>query len=74
MSGSAATFRAEQVKKEKRNQKTSGLQGAYRVEGWYCVHIAHERLLNAIDVTFRHMLLSEYRGLGQPPDSGSIVG
>ena len=38
------------------------------MEGWYCIHIAHDRLLNAIDMTFRHMLVSEYRDLGQPAD------
>ena len=38
------------------------------MENWYFVEIAHARLLNAIDVTFRHMLISEYRTLGQPAD------
>ena len=38
------------------------------MEHWYFVEIAHARLLNAIDVTFRHMLISEYRNLGHPAD------
>ena len=34
--------------------------------GWYCVHIEHIRLSNALNVTFRNLLLQEYRSLGEP--------
>ena len=33
---------------------------------WYCVQIEHKRLAMAINVTFRNMLIAEYRALGQP--------
>ena len=36
--------------------------------GWHCVHIEHMRLSNALNVTFRNMLLAEYRSLGTPAD------
>ena len=34
--------------------------------GWHCIHIEHVRLIKALDVTFRQMLISEYVDLGQP--------
>src|SRR5215210_5040640 len=33
---------------------------------WYCVYLEHPRLVGAIDVTFRNMLLGEYIELGEP--------
>jgi hypothetical protein len=34
------------------------------MSSWVCVHIEHERLSEAINVTFRNMLISEYREFG----------
>ena len=34
--------------------------------GWNCVHIEHKRLAIPLDVTFRNMLIDEYRHLGAP--------
>ena len=34
--------------------------------GWYCVHIEHMRLSDPLNVTFRNLLIGEYRSLGQP--------
>ena len=34
--------------------------------GWHCVHIEQTRLINAFDATFRNMLKTEYRALGEP--------
>jgi hypothetical protein len=36
--------------------------------GWCCVHIAHTRVARAVNVTFRNMLIDEYRILGEPKD------
>jgi len=36
------------------------------VGGWYCVQIDHPRLVRTIDLTFRNVLVGEYRDLGQP--------
>ena len=33
---------------------------------WYCVRIDHVRLAIPINVTFRNMLVDEYRDLGEP--------
>jgi hypothetical protein len=33
---------------------------------WYCVRIEQQRLARVINLTFRNMLLEEYRDLGQP--------
>lgn len=33
---------------------------------WYCIQIDHPRLVLTIDVTFRKMLIGEYRDFGQP--------
>src|SRR5882672_2709844 len=38
------------------------------MSSWVCVHIEHERLSEAINVTFRNMLISEYREFGEPKD------
>ena len=35
---------------------------------WYCVHIEHERLCEAINVTFRNMLIAEYRAFDEPKE------
>jgi len=35
---------------------------------WICVHIEHERLCEAVNVTFRNMLIAEYREFGEPKD------
>ena len=36
------------------------------MSNWVCVHIEHERLSEAVNVTFRNMLISEYREFGEP--------
>lgn len=36
--------------------------------GWYCVYIEHMRLTDAVNTTFRNMLIDEYRDKGQPRD------
>jgi hypothetical protein len=33
---------------------------------WYCVHIAFARVSRAVNLTFRNMLMDEYRELGEP--------
>ena len=33
---------------------------------WCCVHIAHTRVSRAVNLTFRNMLIDEYRELGEP--------
>jgi len=35
---------------------------------WHCVHIEHKRLAHPLDVTFRNMLMQEYRNFGEPAD------
>jgi hypothetical protein len=35
---------------------------------WRCVHIQHKRLAYPLDVTFRNMLIQEYRSFGEPAD------
>jgi len=35
---------------------------------WHCVHIEHKRLAHPLDVTFRNMLIQEYRHFGEPAD------
>jgi hypothetical protein len=36
--------------------------------GWHCVLIEHERLGYPLDVTFRHMLMTEFQMAGEPAD------
>jgi len=33
---------------------------------WWCVQVAHTRVSRAVNLTFRNMLIDEYRALGQP--------
>src|SRR4051812_15196061 len=33
---------------------------------WYCIHIDHPRLVSAVDVTFRNMLVGEFIEMGEP--------
>jgi hypothetical protein len=35
---------------------------------WCCVHIEHTRVSRAVNLTFRNMLIDDYRELGQPKD------
>ena len=36
--------------------------------GWSCVHIQHTRVARAVNLTFRNMLIDEYKELGEPRD------
>src|SRR6185503_20169213 len=44
------------------------IEGSRVLVSWICVHIEHERLCEAVNVTFRNMLIAEYREFGEPKD------
>jgi len=54
-----------------REQSNNALIGPVLREAkleWHCVHIEHKRLAHPLDVTFRNMLIQEYRNFGEPAD------